>query len=641
MKELFSTTQRGIILTIIFVASFIISLIYLYRRVDYKKTSMIIFISCWIYFSLFVSLNIIALFDFLIASYKGIEKFVKSITIFYEIFYWTDKVLGFIIFTLLIYYLESGYYKTIKRLVDFFIRNIINNIKKKGICKIIAGICVAVPVLGGIIALLVKNRKRYGYSSPLDYIGVLLDFYGLIKIYNSVGFFLIQIFFDCKRKRDKKLIERYYRYSIIKIIETTENNINKMKHCYEVLYQEVQKLDKNISSDYNNYLKETLKQINETINALEKEGNKNDNNNNKNANININNNINLNMNFNMNNNNNNLNNYHFNNNRNNYIINNYNLYNNRSNEINYLKPNSNQNRRNIQSEENNLRYSQDNTERVVKNKDEKDKEKNKKMDIPTCIRKYKNYKRKIYKLKQLFKEIKKEKDQDIKKLQSQDSRDDKCCCSCGYIILFIVFIMVIGTDFILPISLYNEENYYESNDDSDVDGSILELIIFVLISIALSFIFSAYTVVIIFSTTRKRYISGDFLYDKQINDNLNLLKTVQIICGYSFSLIYCNYYVFRSMDKNGYIGEPKFSKKFSIPDFNLKNGVTAFMIGKIIIIIISIIANLCCNKTFIFKNDLAEYDLNSLCDNTCIFDDDVELNKVLTEKYKIYNILNN
>ena len=98
-----------------------------------------------------------ALFDFLIASHKGIEKFVKSISIFYEIFYWTDKVLGFIIFTVLIYYLESGYYETIKRLVDFFIRNIINYIKKKGKCKIIAGICVAVPVLGGIIALLVKR----------------------------------------------------------------------------------------------------------------------------------------------------------------------------------------------------------------------------------------------------------------------------------------------------------------------------------------------------------------------------------------------------------------------------------------------------------------------------------------------------
>lgn len=182
--------------------------------------------------------------------------------------------------------------------------------------------------------------------------------------------------------------------------------------------------------------------------------------------------------------------------------------------VKYLKPNSNQNRRNIQSEENNLHNSQDNTDQVVKNKDKKDKEKNKKMDIPTYIRKYKNYKRKIYKLKQLFKEIKKEKDEDKNKLPSQDSREDKSGCSCGCVILFIVFFMVIGTDFIAPISLYKEENYYESSDDSNVDGSILELLIFVLISIALSFIFSAYTVVIIFSTTRRRYISGDFLYDK-------------------------------------------------------------------------------------------------------------------------------
>ena len=95
------------------------------------------------------------------------------------------------------------------------------------------------------------------------------------------------------------------------------------------------------------------------------------------------------------------------------------------------------------------------------------------------------------------------------------------------------------------------------------------------------------------------------------------------------------------MDKNGYIGEPKFYKKFTISDFNLKNGVTFVMIAKIFVIIISIVATLCFNKTFIFKNDLAKYDLNSLCDKSCIFDDDTEFNKVLTEKHKIYNILNN
>ena len=65
--------------------------------------------------------------------------------------------------------------------------------------------------------------------------------------------------------------------------------------CYEVLNQEVQKLEKNISPDYNNYLKETLQQIKGKINVLELEGNSINKNNNMN-----NNNMNYNMNFNLN-----------------------------------------------------------------------------------------------------------------------------------------------------------------------------------------------------------------------------------------------------------------------------------------------------------------------------------------------------
>ena len=44
MSEIYSTTERAIIFTIIYAVSFIVSLIFLYRRVDYKKTSLIIFI---------------------------------------------------------------------------------------------------------------------------------------------------------------------------------------------------------------------------------------------------------------------------------------------------------------------------------------------------------------------------------------------------------------------------------------------------------------------------------------------------------------------------------------------------------------------------------------------------------------------
>ena len=69
-----------------------------------------------------------------------------------------------------------------------------------------------------------------------------------------------------------------------------------------------------------------------------------------------------------------------------------------------------------------------------------------------------------------------------------------------------------------------------------------------IIAYPFSLIVSCYTVIMIYSDTRKNYISGDFLYDKQINDNISLMKTVQIICGYSFSIIYCNLYFWRVID---------------------------------------------------------------------------------------------
>ena len=198
---------------------------------------------------------------------------------------------------------------------------IFNYIKKKGKCFIITGICAGVFVIGLIITISIIFRDHFRYSSPIDYISVVLNYYGMLKIYCSVGFFMVQIILEYKRKKDEKLITRFYRYSIIKIIDKTESYIEKMKHCYEVLNQEVQKLDKNISPDYNNYLQETLQQIKGKINVLELEGNSINKNNNMN-----NNNMNYNMNFNLN--------FYLNKNIN---VNNYNLYNNRINEVNYFK----------------------------------------------------------------------------------------------------------------------------------------------------------------------------------------------------------------------------------------------------------------------------------------------------------------
>ena len=65
-------------------------------------------------------------------------------------------------------------------------------------------------------------------------------------------------------------------------------------------------------------------------------------------------------------------------------------------------------------------------------------------------------------------------------------------------------------------------------------------------------------------------------------DNLSLIKTVQLICGYSFALLYCNLYLWIKLDKKGAFGKPKFYERIKIPDYTIKSGISIYMIVKII-----------------------------------------------------------
>ena len=75
-----------------------------------------------------------------------------------------------------------------------------------------------------------------------------------------------------------------------------------------------------------------------------------------------------------------------------------------------------------------------------------------------------------------------------------------------------------------------------------------------------------------------------------------------------------------------------------IPDYTIKNGISVYMIVKIVIIIVSIIAALIytSNKISVFKNDLAEY--NSIYGDSK-YDTKDELDKIIAEKQDIYNLL--
>ena len=141
----------------------------------------------------------------------------------------------------------------------------------------------------------------------------------------------------------------------------------------------------------------------------------------------------------------------------------------------------------------------------------------------------------------------------------------------------------------------------------------------------------------IYTNKRKDYISGDYLYDKQINDNISLLKTVQIICGYSFSILYCNLYLWRTIDTHAHYGKPKFYDTTFIPDYTLKQGITIFMIAKIILIVCSIIGSYCCYSWKIYKNDLGEFVSSG---SSSRYDNQEELNKIYQEKSQVVSFLN-
>ena len=157
MSEVYSAGYRALGFSIMFLISMVGSLIYLCYFIDRKKTSCIIFIFSLIYSSCFAFLNFIAMLDLLFNNVQGFEKFTKFIENYYFAFTIVDKVLGFAVFTELIYYLESGHYSTWKKLTDGIYR-MYHSINKIDKYKIIIIVSVGIPLIGGILTLLIINR---------------------------------------------------------------------------------------------------------------------------------------------------------------------------------------------------------------------------------------------------------------------------------------------------------------------------------------------------------------------------------------------------------------------------------------------------------------------------------------------------
>lgn len=618
MSDEYSSKEIWLFITFIYIISLVISIIYLLYYIDRHQISFLILIICIIYSSLFIFLNIIVIFDLIYNNEDGFEKLFNIITNFYLIFSLATKVLGLVIFTLWINYLESGYYKIYKRLLDIVFRYY-NKIKKIKTWKIILISIATVILFAVFLTLFIIFKDNLGLENPIYYINIFVDMYAIVNIYINVGFFIVQSIMDYKRQRNEKLTKRFYKYSKMKIINETKKYFAKIKKIYKEMNNDTRIYEN--TSPYGRFLQALFKDVKEKMKLYELFG---DNiTNNKAHNDNVNNNVI----------NNNVNNKIHNNN----IINNLNIHkdtnfndtniNNNINETNinfnnfFEKPkkeipiniisstNINSQKENNQETPNN--HPENKKEQIKKSKEYMS-EKNLEEYYQKFIREYKKSLRKINKMKKLNIDIEAEK-------QIPFYNSNKLCFYIKYFIIFIAFAMVIITDFLLPITY--GENMTSKKDiigKDDKEGNMLSLAIGLVILIPIYILCSSYTVILVYSTTRRRYITGDFLSGKQVNDNLSLMKTVKLICGYSFAVIYCNLYFWKTVDREGNFGSPRFYEKIIIPDYEIKHGISLYMITKLILIIVSIILNLILNEVSLFKNDLAEFNLKYTRNN---FDD--------------------
>jgi hypothetical protein len=140
--------------------------------------------------------------------------------------------------------------------------------------QIIVKLVIWVPIIITLLVFLLVYRNHFGIGkNPMEYIEILLDCYSIFEIYACVGFFILQLVKDCKMRRNKKLMYRYYNYTLIKIINKMEKYFTKIKHLYNELNAYVMSFDINNRDEYYNYLNNTFKDIKEKMNTYGINGN--------------------------------------------------------------------------------------------------------------------------------------------------------------------------------------------------------------------------------------------------------------------------------------------------------------------------------------------------------------------------------
>ena len=234
--------------------SLTVSIIYLFYHVSRKNASCIIFALSVAYSSFFVFLNIIAIFDLFFNNREEFDRLFKFLIKFYFGLNIVDIALGFFLFNILIYYLESGYYSKCKKLFDGIIRYFYS-IMKMSACEKIIAISISIPLIAGLLTILIIYRKHFNLGkNPLEYTDILFNCYAIFEIYTGVGFFIYQLIKDCKKRNNPKLINRYCNYSLKKIILKTDKYLKSIDTTYTELSKLAPIFESNPLNHYHAYL---------------------------------------------------------------------------------------------------------------------------------------------------------------------------------------------------------------------------------------------------------------------------------------------------------------------------------------------------------------------------------------------------
>ena len=554
-----------------------------------------------------------------------------------------------IIFPFMINCLETGYNLTcyiilesIHRIGHFIWKKLKESLWK---ALIIIGLFVAITV--GILYYMFKDK--YKLKDPLyyfDYFALALNIKALIEIYINVGYFMVQLFCDSSREGccksnicfckccqgNKILLKKCYFYSIKMIINKVEKYIKKIQDANEAINKILKSYNNEINSKFHKFLLEKIKLIKSDLELYKYEDNQNINNKNI-AVIYRENNINLNL------------------------KSSAERINTSTNVVGKTETNSLKNKK-----------EEDKKSEV----EEKDSENVSEKILAEHIRKYKKSSRRIKKLKKLIADITEEFNDEYNYQSIQSNNICKkevrhrAFQNIKYFILIAVFVIVLLTDIFLPISLFTGSNENsnitnitnitdlisdtiiiseniltdtitnvttESTDDDSIIDIIISIIFISILMLFIVVITSSYTIITFFSVNRRRYISGDFLSGKKINDSISLMKTIKVICGYSFPLVYCNYYFWKYVTNEDFI----FYEKIYIPDYELTHGFGLFMLAKLVVTFFSIIIfRYCCCD--LLKDDMAGYIKNINDSNYNAFQDEIDFNNFI-QNNKIYHMI--